>query len=49
MARRLDVVRLQPNWSGDILDLVVDFVTYATSIEGPRPPLWDSVLENNVL
>ena len=28
MARRLDVVRLQPNWSGDILDLVVDFVTY---------------------
>jgi len=28
MARRLDVVRLQPNWSGDTLDLVVDFVTY---------------------
>jgi phosphatidylcholine synthase len=28
MARRLDVVRLQPNWSGDILDLVVDFLTY---------------------
>jgi phosphatidylcholine synthase len=28
LARRLDVVRLQPNWSGDILDLVVDFVTY---------------------
>jgi phosphatidylcholine synthase len=28
MARRLDVTRLQPNWSGDILDLVVDFVTY---------------------
>jgi phosphatidylcholine synthase len=28
VARRLDVVRLQPNWSGDILDLVVDFVTY---------------------
>lgn len=28
MARRLDVMRLQPNWSGDILDLVVDFVTY---------------------
>jgi phosphatidylcholine synthase len=28
IARRLDVVRLQPNWSGDILDLVVDFVTY---------------------
>src|SRR5246500_3066490 len=28
MARRLDGVRLQPNWSGEVLDLVVDFVTY---------------------
>jgi phosphatidylcholine synthase len=28
MARRLDVVNLQPNWSGEVLDLVVDFVTY---------------------
>jgi phosphatidylcholine synthase len=28
MARRLNVVRLQPDWSGDVLDLVVDFVTY---------------------
>jgi phosphatidylcholine synthase len=28
IARRLDVLRLQPNWSGDTLDLVVDFVTY---------------------
>jgi len=28
MARRLDVVRLQPNWSGDVLDLVVAFATY---------------------
>jgi phosphatidylcholine synthase len=28
MARRLDVARLQPDWSGDVLDLVVDFVTY---------------------
>jgi phosphatidylcholine synthase len=28
LARRLDVMRLQPNWSGDILDLVVDFLTY---------------------
>src|SRR4030088_1117675 len=28
LARRLDVVRVQPNWSGDVLDLVVDFVTY---------------------
>ena len=28
LARRLDVVRLQPNWSGEVLDLVVDFTTY---------------------
>jgi phosphatidylcholine synthase len=28
IARRLDVMRLQPDWSGDVLDLVVDFVTY---------------------
>jgi len=28
LARRLDVKRLQPNWSGDVLDLVVDFVSY---------------------
>jgi phosphatidylcholine synthase len=28
IARKLDVMRVQPNWSGDVLDLVVDFVTY---------------------
>jgi phosphatidylcholine synthase len=28
LARRLDVERVQPNWSGEVLDLVVDFVTY---------------------
>lgn len=28
IARRLDVKRVQPNWSGEVLDLVVDFVTY---------------------
>ncbi len=28
IARKLDVKRLQPDWSGDVLDLVVDFVTY---------------------
>ena len=28
LARRLQVERLQPNWSGEVLDLVVDFVTY---------------------
>jgi phosphatidylcholine synthase len=28
MARRLDVAHVQPDWSGEVLDLVVDFVTY---------------------
>ena len=28
LARRFDVARLQPDWSGDTLDLVVDFTTY---------------------
>lgn len=28
IARRLDVGRVLPNWSGDTLDLVVDFTTY---------------------
>jgi phosphatidylcholine synthase len=28
IARRLDVERVQPDWSGEVLDLVVDFVTY---------------------
>src|ERR1700726_3637384 len=28
IARRLDVVRVLPNWSGEALDLVVDFVPY---------------------
>src|SRR3954465_12528538 len=28
IARRLNVKDVQPNWSGDVLDLVVDFVTY---------------------
>ena len=28
IARRLDVVHVLPNWSGEVLDLVVDFVTY---------------------
>ena len=27
-ARRLSVAELLPRWSGDVLDLVVDFVTY---------------------
>ncbi len=28
IARRLDVARVHPDWSGEVLDLVVDFVTY---------------------
>jgi phosphatidylcholine synthase len=28
IARRLDVTHVQPNWSGEVLDLVVDFATY---------------------
>ena len=28
LARGLNVRRLQPNWSGEVLDLVVDFLTY---------------------
>ena len=28
MARKLRVVTLLPRWSGDVLDLVVDFLTY---------------------
>jgi len=28
LARKLDVARLQPDWSGEVLDLVVDFVAY---------------------
>ncbi|MDB5500582.1 MAG: Phosphatidylcholine synthase [Tardiphaga sp.] len=28
LARRLDVVRVLPDWSGDALDFVVDFLTY---------------------
>ena len=28
LARRFDVQRLQPDWSGETLDLVVDFLTY---------------------
>lgn len=45
LARRFDVVHLQPDWSGETLDLVVDFVTYvfvpAYAITASRllPPL----------
>src|SRR4030088_691958 len=45
IARRLDVARVQPNWSGDVLDLVVDFVpfvfvpAYAITASGLLLPL----------
>src|SRR5437588_1160161 len=45
IARRLDVVRVQPNWSGEVFDLVVDFVTsvfapaYAITASGLLLPL----------
>jgi phosphatidylcholine synthase len=45
IARRFDVVRVQPNWSGEVLDLVVDFTTYvfvpayAMTASGLLPPL----------
>src|SRR5205809_7273173 len=32
MARRLDVTRVQPDWSGEVLDLVVDYVTYVFAL-----------------
>jgi phosphatidylcholine synthase len=50
MARRLDVLRLQPDWSGEVLDLVVDFVTYvfvpayAISASGLLLPFTSSLL-----
>src|ERR1039457_5322665 len=28
LARRLNVAKVLPRWSGDVLDLIVDFVTY---------------------
>jgi phosphatidylcholine synthase len=45
IARRLNVAELLPRWSGDVLDLVVDFVTYvfvpayAISMSGLLPEL----------
>ena len=44
LARRLNVAELLPRWSGDVLDLVVDFVTYvfvpayAITMSGLMPP-----------
>lgn len=47
LARRLRVPALLPRWSGEVLDLVVDFVTYvflpayAVAASGLMPPPWD--------
>src|SRR3981081_579774 len=55
IARRLDVVRLQPDWSGEVLDLVVDFVTYvfvpayAITASGLLPPLAAPLLGGGLL
>jgi len=44
LARRLNVAELLPRWTGDVLDLVVDFVTYvfvpayAITMSGLLPP-----------
>ena len=49
IARRLDVARVQPDWSGEVLDLVVDFVTYvfvpayAITASTAQTPISDSV------
>jgi phosphatidylcholine synthase len=46
LARRLKVAELLPRWSGDVLDLVVDFVTYvfvpayAITMSGLLPELF---------
>lgn len=46
LARRLRVREVLPHWSGDILDLVVDYLNYvmvpayALVVSGLIPPLW---------
>jgi phosphatidylcholine synthase len=50
LARRLRVGEVVPRWSGDMLDLIVDFVTYvfvpafAIAASGLLPPVADLVL-----
>lgn len=47
LARRLQVREVLPHWSGDILDLVVDYLNYvmvpayALVVSGLIPPLWN--------
>ena len=46
IARRVRVAELLPRWSGDVLDLVVDFITYvfvpayAIAAGGLLPDRW---------
>ena len=46
LARRLKVAELQPRWSGEVLDLVIDFTTYvfvpayAVAAAGLMPEPW---------
>jgi len=51
IARRFKVAEVLPRWSGDVLDLVVDFVTYvfvpayaivASGLLPPPPALWNA-------
>jgi len=47
LARRARVAEMLPRWSGDVLDLVVDFITYvfvpafAIAVSGLLPPIVD--------
>lgn len=49
LARRVNLSEALPRWSGETLDLVVDFVTYvfipayAIMNAGYLPPVWDTV------
>src|SRR5712692_9876138 len=55
IARRLDVACVQPNWSGEVLDLVVDFVThvfvpaYAVTASGLLLPLAAPLLGGGIV
>ncbi len=49
LARRINLSEALPRWSGETLDLVVDFVTYvfvpayAIMNAGYLPPVWDTI------
>lgn len=49
LARRYDVANVLPNWSGDALDLVIDYVTYVfipayAIVAGDLMPPWIAML-----